>query len=123
MPRFLLHWLVTAVALGAAARLVPGIHIASGPILVFAALVLGFVNAVVRPVLVVLTLPLTVLTLGIFYFIVNAAAFGLAAALVPGFTVASLGSAVLGSIIVALVSWACSGLIRAAAVGEASRRR
>jgi|SRR6267142_2546023 len=122
MARFLLHWLVTAVALGAAARLVPGIHIASGPVLVVAALVLGFVNAIVRPVLVVLTLPLTVLTLGIFFFVVNGAAFGLAAALVPGFTVASLGSAVLGSVVVALVSWGFSALIRAAAPDDVSRR-
>lgn len=122
MPRFLLHWIVTAVALGAAAYLVPGIHIGSGPVLLFAALVLGFVNAVVRPVLVVLTLPLTVLTLGFFYFVVNAAAFGLAAALVPGFTVASLGSAMFGSIVVALVSWAFSGLIRAAANDPRSGR-
>jgi putative membrane protein len=114
MARFLLHWLIIAVALGAAARLVPGIHIASGPVLVVSALVLGLVNAVVRPVLVVLTLPLTVLTLGVFYFVVNAAAFGLAAALVPGFTVASLGSAILGSTVVALVSWLIGGLVRAA---------
>src|ERR1700749_3772023 len=101
MARFILHWLVIAVGLGAAARFVPGIRIDSGPILVVSALVLGLVNAIVRPVLVVLTLPLTVLTLGLFYFIVNGAAFALAAALVPGFTVASLGSAVLGSIVVA----------------------
>src|SRR5882672_9427506 len=121
MARFALHWLVIAVALGAAARFVPGIHISSGPVLVFAALVLGFVNAVVRPVLVVLTLPLTVLTLGFFYFIVNAAAFGLAAALVPGFTVASLGSAVLGSIVVALVSSLLGGLVRAASADTARR--
>src|SRR6516162_3248136 len=106
MARFILHWLVIAVALGAAARFVPGIHIASGPVLVLSALVLGLVNAIVRPVLVVLTLPLTVMTLGFFYLVVNGAAFGLAAALVPGFTVASLGSAVMGSIVVALVSWA-----------------
>ncbi len=126
MPRFLLHWLVTAIALGAAAYLVPGIHITSGPVLIIAALVLGFVNAIVRPVLVVLTLPLTVLTLGIFFFIVNGAAFGLAAALVPGFTVASLGSAILGAVVVALVSSVFSWLIRAAAldaaVNHASRR-
>jgi putative membrane protein len=122
MARFLLHWLVTAVALGAAARLVPGIHIASGPVLVVAALVLGFVNAIVRPVLVLLTLPLTVLTLGVFYFVVNGAAFGLAAALVPGFTVASRGSAGLGSVGVALVSWIFSGLIRAASAADVSRR-
>ena len=121
MPRFLLHWLVTAIALGAAAYIVPGIHITSGPVLIIAALVLGFVNAIVRPVLVVLTLPLTVLTLGIFYFIVNGAAFGLAAALVPGFTVASLGSAILGAVVVALVSWVFSWLIRAAAINTATR--
>jgi|SRR5579862_6851692 len=122
MPRFFLHWIITAIALGAAARLVPGIHIASGPVLVVAALVLGFVNAIVRPVLVLLTLPLTVLTLGIFYFIVNGAAFGLAAALVPGFTVASLGAAILGSLVVALVSSLFAWLIRAAATDQASRR-
>jgi putative membrane protein len=122
MARFLMHWLIIAVALGAAAYLVPGIHVSSGPTLVIAALVLGFVNAVVRPVLVVLTLPLTVLTLGLFYFVVNAAAFGLAAALVPGFTVASLGSAILGSIVVALVSSVFAWLIRAASVDELRRR-
>jgi putative membrane protein len=122
MARFALHWVVIAIALGVAARFVPGIHITSGPVLVLSALVLGLVNAVVRPVLVVLTLPLTVLTLGFFYFIVNAAAFGLAAALVPGFTVASLGSAIFGSIVVALVSWAFAGLIRAAGHGAAPPR-
>jgi putative membrane protein len=121
MVRFFMHWIVIAIALGAAAYLVPGIHIASGPTLVIAALVLGFVNAVVRPVLVVLTLPLTVLTLGLFYFIVNAAAFGLAAALVPGFTVASLGSAILGSVVVALVSSVFAWLIRASAVEHLRR--
>jgi putative membrane protein len=122
MARFVLHWLVIAVALGAAARFVPGIHIASGPVLVLSALVLGLVNAIVRPVLVVLTLPLTVMTLGFFYLVVNGAAFGLAAALVPGFTVASLGSAVMGSIVVALVSWAFGALLRAASAPGPSRR-
>ena len=61
------------------------------------ALVLGFVNAVVKPVLTLLTLPLTVVTLGLFYFVVNAAAFGLAAALVPGFSVASFWAALFGA--------------------------
>lgn len=114
MARFILHALVTAVALGVAARVVPGVHVASGGVLVGAALVLGFVNAVVRPVLVLLTLPLTVLTLGLFYLVVNGAAFGLAAALVPGFDVASLGSAVEGALVVAVVSWLISWLMRAA---------
>jgi putative membrane protein len=114
MARFVLHWLITAVALGVAARLVPGIHIASGAVLVVAALILGFVNAVVRPVLVLLTLPLTILTLGLFYLVVNGVAFGIAAALVPGFSVATLGAAVLGSLVVALVSWFAAWLMRAA---------
>jgi putative membrane protein len=116
MARFIMHWLVISIALGAAAYLIPGIHISSGPVLIISALVLGFVNAVVRPVLTLLTLPLTVLTLGLFYLVVNAAAFGIAAALVPGFTVASLGSAILGSLVVALVSSLFSWLLRSAAV-------
>ena len=111
MGRFILHWLLTAVALGIAARLVPGVHVASPQVLIVAALVLGFVNAVVRPILVLLTLPLTILTLGLFYLVVNGAAFGLAAALVPGFSVASLGAAILGALIVALVSGVVSWLM------------
>jgi putative membrane protein len=112
MRRFILHWLVTAVALAIAVRLVPGIRVASMGVLVAGALVLGLVNAVIRPILVLLTLPLTVLTLGLFYLVVNGAAFGLAAALVPGFSVASLGSAVLGALVVAVVSGLASWLIR-----------
>src|SRR5215471_12892316 len=115
MARFILHWLVTAIALGVASRLVPGVRIESGSVLVLAALVLGFVNAVVRPVLVLLTLPLTVVTLGLFYLVVNGMAFGIAAALVPGFRVASLGSAMGGALVVALVSWIVAWLMRAAA--------
>ncbi len=109
----MLHWLVIAVALGIAARVVPGVQIASGGVLVGAALVLGFVNAIIRPILVVLTLPLTVLTLGLFYLVVNGVAFGIAAAIVPGFAVASLGSAVLGALVVAIVSSLISWLMRA----------
>lgn len=111
MCNFLIHWLITALALAAAARLVPGIHVPSVIVLLVSALVLGVVNAIVRPVLVILTLPITILTLGLFYLIVNAAAFGLAAALVPGFTVASLGSAVAGALIVGLVSWVLGWLL------------
>ena len=114
MARFILHWLVTAIALGVASRLVPGVRVESGSVLVIAALVLGFVNAVVRPLLVLLTLPLTILTLGLFYLVVNGIAFALAAWLVPGFQVASMGSAVGGALVVAIVSWVVSWLMRAA---------
>jgi putative membrane protein len=114
MRNFLIHWLITAIALAVGARLVPGIHFTSLAALVVSALVLGVVNAFVRPVLVVLTLPITILTLGLFYLIVNGAAFGLAAALVPGFTVASLGSAVGGALVVGLVSWVLGWVLRPA---------
>jgi putative membrane protein len=101
---FLIHWLVTAVALAIGARVVPGIFVASTGTLIVAALVLGLVNAVVRPVLLILTLPITVLTLGLFYLVVNGLAFALAAWLVPGFTVATLGSAIGGALVVSLLS-------------------
>ena len=92
MRSFLIHWLFTGVALAVATHFVPGIVVSSTAALVFGALVLGLVNAIVRPVLVVLTLPITVLTIGFFYLIVNGVAFALAAGLVPGFAVASFGS-------------------------------
>jgi len=105
MVGFIVHWFVLAVALGVAAYLVPGVGVSSWQALAIGALILGFVNAIVRPILVILTLPITILTLGLFYLIVNAAAFGLAAALVPGFSIASLGSAILGALVVSIVSW------------------
>jgi putative membrane protein len=106
MPRFLAHWLITGLALVVADWLLAGIRIHSGVSLVLGALVLGLVNALVRPVLTVLTLPLTIVTLGLFYLVVNGLAFALAAALVPGFGVATLGSAMLGALVVSIVSWA-----------------
>lgn len=121
MARFFMHWIIIAIALGAAAYVVPGIHIDSGPVLVVAALALGLVNAFVRPVLVLLTLPLTVLTLGFFYLVVNAAAFGMAAALVHGFRVDSVGSAIFGSLVVAIVSSVFTYLIRKSAEDSARR--
>lgn len=105
MARFFLQWVLLAIALGVTAWLLPGVHIASTPALLVAALVLGFVNAVIRPVMVLLTLPVTVLTLGLFYLLVNAAAFGLAALVVPGFSIDSTGWAILGAFLFGLVSW------------------
>ncbi len=104
MISFVVHWLTTALALGVTAWIVPGVVITSLPALAVAAVVLGLVNAVVKPVLVVLTLPLTFLTLGVFYFVVNGLAFSLAAWIVPGFTVRSFGWAILGGTLVGLVS-------------------
>ena len=105
MLRFLAHWLTTAAGVGVAVWILPGVHVDSISALLVAGLVLGFVNAIVRPILFVLTLPIILLTLGLFYFVVNGIAFGLAAAIVPGFEIDSIGWAVLGALIVSLLSW------------------
>ena len=102
---FVTHLLVNAVALGVASYVLPGIHITSWAALAVAALVLGFVNTIVRPVLVLVTLPITILTLGLFYLVVNGIAFGLAAAVVPGFEVDSFGWAILGALVTGIASW------------------
>jgi putative membrane protein len=101
----LVHWVVLAVALWVAANVVPGVQIALWQPLLLGAAVLGVVNAVVRPVMTILTLPITILTLGLFYLVVNGAAFGLAAALVPGFDVASWLAAILGALVTGLAAW------------------
>lgn len=105
MVRFLMHWIVTALALLVCTKILPGVHVDSLQTLAVAALVLGFINAIVRPILLILTLPITILTLGLFYFVINGIAFGLAAAIVPGFGVDSIGWAILGALVVSLISW------------------
>jgi putative membrane protein len=108
---------ITAFALWAATQLVPGIHVAGFFTLMIAALVLGLVNAVVRPVMVLLSLPLTLLTLGLFLLVVNAAALGLAALLMPGFRIDGFGPALVGAIVVSVVSWGATRLF----AGEGAR--
>ena len=85
--------------------MLPGVTVRSLPALPVSAFVLGFMNAVVKPVLLLLTLPITVLTLGLFYLVINGLAFALATWLVPGFEISSFGWAVLGALLVGLVSW------------------
>ena len=104
MRRFLTHCLTTALAIGCAAWVLPGVRVTSISALFVAALVLGFVNTIVKPLLFLLTLPITVLTLGFFYLVVNGLAFALAAWMVPGFEVRSFGWAMLGALLVGLVS-------------------
>ncbi len=111
MTSFLLHWLVLAVALWVTAQLVPGVTVTGWGALAVGAAVLGLVNTVVRPVLTFLTLPLTILTLGLFYLVVNGAAFGLAAALVPGFGVQSFVAAMLGALVTGLAAWVVGAVV------------
>jgi putative membrane protein len=105
---FLVRLAISAFGLWLADQLVGGIRIEGTGTLILAALFYGVVNAVVRPAAILLTLPITVLTLGLFLLLVNAAMFGLVAALLDGFRVAGLGSALLGSIIVGLTGWVAS---------------
>jgi putative membrane protein len=113
MLSFLVHWAVQAAALYVAARLVGGIQLSSNTTLVIAALVIGLVNATVRPVLTLLSLPLTILTLGLFYLVVNGACLMLAAALVPGFQVHGCVAAILGALVMSLVGWALHAVLPA----------
>lgn len=105
MGRFLFHWAVVAIALAVASYLLPGVRVHSFAALAVGALAIGLANAVVRPILTWLTLPLTIVTLGLFLFVVNGLAFGFAAWLTPGFEVSSLWQAVLGALVVSVVSW------------------
>jgi putative membrane protein len=104
MKQFLLRAAFAAFGLWLAARVIPGITIDGADTLVGAALLLGIVNAIVRPVLVVLTLPITILTLGLFLFVVNAATFGLVAYFLSGFHIAGFFPALLGSLLVSIIS-------------------
>ncbi len=111
MTGFILRGLIAALGLWLATESVDGIHIASPAILILAGLLLGVVNAVVRPLVLILTLPFTVLTLGFFILIINAAMLGLVALLLPGFDIAGFGAAFWAALIVTLISWLGSWLI------------
>jgi putative membrane protein len=101
----LIRLVVNALAILAAAYIVPGIEVAGGLSLLAAALVLGLINAVVRPILLFLTLPFTLVTLGLFIFLLNAFCLWLTSWLVKGFEVHGFWAAVLGAMIVSVVSW------------------
>jgi putative membrane protein len=109
--RLILLWMLNAVALLAVAYVMPSIHVASFGAALLAALALGLINAVLRPLLLLLTLPVTLLTLGLFLFVINGLMFWLAGSLLEGFVVSSFWPAVFGSLLYSIVSWALSGLL------------
>jgi putative membrane protein len=109
--RLAIVWLINAVALIAVAYLMPSISVSSFGAALVAALVLGLVNAVVRPVLVLLTLPVTILTLGLFIFVLNGLLFWMVGSWLEGFNVGGFWAGVFGAIVFSLVSWALSALV------------
>jgi len=102
---FLLRVLINAAALWVAAALIPGISLGGVGYTLLAALVLGVINAIVRPVLIFLTLPITLLTLGLFIFVLNAFCLWRTSRLVPGFEFHRFGAAFLGALVISAVSW------------------
>ena len=105
LNHFLLRTALSALGLWIATALVSGLQIDGPGTLVLAALLLGVCNAVVRPLLILLTLPATILSLGLFLLVINAVVLALVAAMLPGFAIAGFGSALLGAIIVGLTGW------------------
>jgi len=109
--RLLVTWIINAVALFALPYLMPSIKIDGMITALIAALILGLINTLIRPILVLLTLPVTFLTLGLFIFVINALLFWLTANLVDGFHVAGFWSAFGGAILYSIISWILSSLL------------
>ena len=104
MFNFILTWILAAISLSITAYLVPGLTVSSWQAAAVAVVVMGLVNAIVKPILTLLTLPITLLTLGLFLLVVNAISLGLVGYLTPGFAVSGFFPAVIGSIVLSLVS-------------------
>ena len=111
MTGILIRWLIMTLAILAVPYLISGVQVGSFGSAMLTAAILGILNALVRPVLIILTLPLTILTLGLFILVINALLFMLAGAIVPGMYVASFWSAFFASIIVSIVSWILNSVV------------
>jgi len=111
MPGFLIRMFISAMGLWIASELVPGMEITGMGTLVAAAFLLGIVNAVVRPLIVILTFPITIVTLGLFLLVINAAMLGLVAWLLDGFMLSGFFSAIAGSLVVSATGWFASWYI------------
>lgn len=102
--RMLLHWVVTALAVWITSKVVPGFYVDGATAALIAALVIGLVNATLGLFLKVITFPLTILTLGVFWFVINGVMLELASAFVPGFHIRSFGAAFVGGIVLTVVN-------------------
>ena len=111
MLNLLAIWIVNALALLALPWVLPSIQVAGFGTALLVAVALGLINTLLRPLLILLTLPVTLLTLGLFIFVINAVLFQLAGALVDGFQVGGFWSALLGSIAYSLISWLLSAIL------------
>ena len=110
MMHILLQWLVNASAVYATAHILSGIHIKSFGAAILVALVLGLINAIVRPILVFFSIPFIIVTLGLFLLVINALLLQFSASLVGGFSIDSFGWAIAGSVVISAISWMLSSL-------------
>lgn len=109
--RLILRWIINSAALFALPYLFTGISVSTFPAAMVAALVIGLLNALIRPILVILTLPVTLLTLGLFILVINALLFQFAAYALDGFAVAGFWPAFWGALVYSLITWAVGGLV------------
>lgn len=111
MKGLFVRWLMLTVAIMAAAYLLPGIEVKGVFSAFFAAAILGILNALLRPILLLLTLPLNILTLGLFTFVINALMLMMASGVISGFHIAGFWSAIFGSLIIGVISWLLTSMI------------
>ena len=111
LTMFLMQWGLTSLSLWVASYIFSGLRFTDGASLIIAALLLGFANAIVKPLLILFTLPLTVITMGLFLLVINALVLMLVAAVVSGFTISSFWTALFASIFISLFSLFISGLV------------
>lgn len=111
MKGLFVRWLMLTVAIMAAAYLLPGIEVSGFFSAFFAAAILGILNALLRPLLLLLTLPLNILTLGLFTFVINALMLMMVSGVISGFHIAGFWSAVFGSLIIGVISWLLTSMI------------
>jgi putative membrane protein len=111
MPGIFIRWLTTTAAIVATAYLLDGIQVSGFFSAVFAAAVLGVLNAILRPVALLLTLPINILSLGLFTFIINALMLKIASGIIPGFGVYGFWTAIFGSLLISLISWLLNSFI------------
>lgn len=109
--RLLLNWVLSALAVWIVAQVVPGVHVNGAVAALIAALAIGFINATLGAVLKILTFPLTIVTLGLFWFVINALMLELASALVKGFQVRGFLAAFVGAIVLSLVNLVLKGIV------------
>ena len=109
--RLLLLWLLNALALLAVTYVMPSIQVTGFMWALIAAVVLGLLNTLVKPILAILTLPITILTLGLFYLVLNGFMFWLASAFLPGFRVDGVVAAILGALLYSVIAWVLSALV------------